>query len=257
MTLGHELIGNGKHRVMVLHGWFGDHSIWSPTYPFLDTDAHTYAFVDYRGYGASRTLPGPYTMAQISADATALADQLGWDSFSVIGHSMGGMAAQRLAIDAPERVRAVVAVTPVPASGAKMPAEALALFESAATSDAAAAMVVEMSLGQRCTPALTRHILRGMRATVDAPVFSAYLKAFTGTDFASEAGGLRCPLLVLYGEHDGGVSAAMVNAVFPALYPAVQLRALPNAGHYPMVEIPPYLVTVVERFLMASDAPAA
>jgi pimeloyl-ACP methyl ester carboxylesterase len=164
------------------------------------------------------------------------------------------MAAQRLAIDAPERVRAVVAVTPVPATGAKMPPEVLAVFESAATDDAAAAMVVEISLGQRCTPALTRHVLRGRRATVDAPVFSAYLKAFTATDFSSEAAGLRCPLLVLYGEHDGGVSGEMVNAVFPSLYPAVQLRVLPNAGHYPMVETPPHLVTVVERFLMAPDA---
>jgi len=256
MTLGHKLLGTGPHRVMVLHGWFGDHEIWSPAYPFLDTQSFTYAFVDYRGYGESRSLSGPYTMAQISADATALADRLGWGRFSVVGHSMGGMAAQRLAIDAPDRIHAVVGVTPVPATGAKMPAPVLAVFEAAATDDAAAATVIEASLGQRCTPALTRHILAGKQSAVEAQVFAAYLGAFTATDFASEAAGLRCPLLVLYGEHDGGVSEEMVKAVYPTLYPAARLQALPNAGHYPMVETPPHLVTVIERFLSAPEAPS-
>ncbi|MDP3085608.1 MAG: alpha/beta fold hydrolase, partial [Rubrivivax sp.] len=93
MTTRHHSIGHGAHKVLVLHGWFGDHGVWAPTFALLDGERFEYVFMDYRGYGASRTVPGAYTMDEIAADALALADQLGWQRFSVVGHSMGGMAA--------------------------------------------------------------------------------------------------------------------------------------------------------------------
>jgi pimeloyl-ACP methyl ester carboxylesterase len=247
--IAHERVGNGPTSVFVLHGWFGDHGIWKPTYPMLDVERFSYHFVDYRGYGASRQLPGPHSMAQISVDVRALAAHLGCSRYAVVGHSMGGMAAQRVAIDAPHAVSAVVGVTPVPASGVPLPAEVLAMFELAATDDAAAAGVVEGSLGQRLTPALTRMILAHTRNTVAPEVFTQYLRAFTATDFSDECAAYAGPLLVLIGEHDQGVSDEFVRATFPKLYPQALLKVLPNAGHYPMVETPAHLVAMIEGFL--------
>ena len=250
--IGHEIIGSGPNRVIVLHGWFGDHGVWSQTYPMLDKSQFTYAFVDYRGYGSSRAISGPHTMAQISKDTIELADGLGWKKFSLVGHSMGGMAAQRVAIDAPDRVESLVAVTPVPATGVPLPTEVLAVFEAAATNDQAAAGVIETSLGNRLSPAFTQMVLSHKKRTVDSAVFSDYLKAFTATNFADQASKLKAPILVLYGQHDGGVSEALVKDIFPKLYPHAKLEALPNAGHYPMLETPAHLVTVAERFMAAN-----
>src|SRR5260221_244306 len=106
LSIGHEVRGEGRRKVLVLHGWVGDHSIWRPTYPFLDEEAFSYAFMDYRGYGLSRTIAGDHSIAEIAMDAVGLADTLGWGHFSVIGHSMGGMAAQRVALDCGSRVTA-------------------------------------------------------------------------------------------------------------------------------------------------------
>jgi pimeloyl-ACP methyl ester carboxylesterase len=255
--VAHDIKGSGGHRVVVLHGWFGDHQVWQPTYPLLDTQQFTYAFLDYRGYGASAGLTGEHSMNEMAQDAIALADHLGWQDFSVVGHSMGGMAAQKVAIEAPDRVRSVVGVTPVPATGAPLPPEVLQFFEAAAHNDEAACGVIATSLGQRLTHTLTLRVLQHMRTTVTPEVFGRYLKAFTATDFSSRAAELKAPLLVLYGEHDGGVSEDMVKAVYPQLYAHVQIEALPNAGHYPMVETPAYLVTVMEQFMRNPTGSAA
>ena len=250
-AIGHEVIGNGPARVLVLHGWFGDHGIWGATYPFLNRERFSYAFMDVRGYGDSRMLAGEYTMAEIAADALALADGLGCERFSVVGHSMGGMAAQRLAVAAGPRIVALVGVTPVPASGVPFPPEIRALFEAARSDDTAALAVIDASLGHCLAPAVGRYVLAHARRTAGAAAFSAYLDAFSRTDFSAQARGLAMPMLVLVGANDGGVSEEFVRATFPALYPQARVELLGNAGHYPMIEVPARLVTEIETFLGA------
>jgi pimeloyl-ACP methyl ester carboxylesterase len=249
MSIGHAVIGNGPQKVMVLHGWFGDHTIWAPTWPFLDKTRFSYAFPDYRGYGASRAMAGSHTMQEIAADALALADHLEWDEFAVVGHSMGGMAAQRLAVDAGARVRAIVGVTPVPASGVPLPPEVDAMFASVVDNDAAGRMVIGGSLGGRLAPAVTEHILQLARRTTTRDAFADYFTAFSKTDFAAQAKSITARMLVLIGEHDGGVSADFVRATFAPLYPHATLEILPNSGHYPMLETPAWLVTRIEGFI--------
>ena len=99
----HQTIGNGPTKVMVIHGWFWDHRVFTPIFDCLDTASYTYAFLDIRGYGNSRKISGEYTIGEVAADAIALADQLGWREFHVVGHSMGGKAAQKVAMDAGPR----------------------------------------------------------------------------------------------------------------------------------------------------------
>jgi pimeloyl-ACP methyl ester carboxylesterase len=118
-----------------------------------------------------------------------------------------------------------------------------------ATSDDAARTVIGASLGERPgTSALVEQVLRLQRSTTDPVAAADYFQAFGRTDFSAEAKRLVSPLLVLVGEHDGGVSQDMVRAVFPPLYPHVQIEVLPGAGHYPMVETPHHLIDTVQRF---------
>ena len=68
-----QIIGSGPHKVICLNGWFGHARGWGPLLHSLDQQHFSYAFMDYRGYGARRGSGGPYTMAQIAQDALALA----------------------------------------------------------------------------------------------------------------------------------------------------------------------------------------
>src|SRR4051794_38363756 len=111
MANSHVVVGSGPHRVLALHGWFGSATGWGWLPDLVDGERFTYAFMAYRGYGGSREMTGSYTVEEIAGDAVALADALGWDRFSLLGHSMGGMAVQRVLAEAPDRVDRLVAVS--------------------------------------------------------------------------------------------------------------------------------------------------
>jgi pimeloyl-ACP methyl ester carboxylesterase len=134
----YKTIGDGPAKVVVIHGWFSDHSVFAPIFEALDTDRYTYAFIDIRGYGNSRDVAGSFTIGEIAADTIALADRLGWNEFHVIGHSMGGKAAQKAAMDASSRVKSIVAVTPVPACALPLDDTTFAFFSKACEDDGAA-----------------------------------------------------------------------------------------------------------------------
>ena len=83
---------------------------------------------DQRGLGGTDVPPGPYTMADYAADASAFLDHLGWARCRVLGISFGGMVAQELAVTWPERTErlALLCTSPGGAGGSSYPLHTLA-----------------------------------------------------------------------------------------------------------------------------------
>ncbi|TKC87855.1 alpha/beta hydrolase [Trinickia terrae] len=242
-------VGTGPHPVIVLHGWFGGARSFAPIEPALDGNRFTYVFMDYRGYGDMQAAGGDYTFDEIANDTLALADALGFDTFSLIGHSMGGAASERVAMLAPERVRMLIPVAPVPSCGVVLDDSRRALFESAAKRVEIRQAIIDRSTGNRLPAIWTRSKAAYSWAHSSPHAFGAYMKAWSRGGFSESVKGAAYPVRVLIGEHDPVYDAALMNATYLAWYPDSTLEVLPNAGHYPMDEVPLALVASVERYL--------
>lgn len=246
--VGCTLHGAGPERVLVLHDWNGDHTTYDPILPYLDGAAFAYAFADLRGYGLSRNLAGDYTIAEIAMDCLNLADALGWGRFHVVGHSMTGMATQRIAVDAPSRLKSAIAVCPLSAAGSPADEAALAFFaRTTADDDAFRRLVTFVSGGLSEQWADAK--LRQCRATVDPACRAGYLAMFSKTNFVDEARGLETPFLVMIGDRDPGLDEAAMRKTFLAWHPNAELLIVRDCGHYPMQERPPFFATAIEAFL--------
>ena len=247
-TIAYTLFGTGHEHVLVLHDWNGDHTNYDAVLPYLDGTAFTYAFVDLRGYGKSKHITGEYTVGEISRDCIAVADALGWHRFHVLGHSMTGMAAQRIAADVRARVKSAIAACPMSAAGSPAPDEALKFFETTTTDDGAFRRLIKFVTGN-LSPQWAEAKLRQNRATVSPACRAGYLKMFSRSNFVEDVRGLATPFLVIVGTNDPGIDEAAMKTTFLAWHPNAELAIIPNCGHYPMQECPPYFATLVENFL--------
>jgi pimeloyl-ACP methyl ester carboxylesterase len=243
------MVGSGDHRVIALHGWFGSALGWGHLADYLNTSQFCYVFPDLRGYGSRKDEPGDFTMAEAAADAIALADELGWERFSVIGHSMGGVAIQHVLDQAPDRVRRLIGVAPVPATGLPLGQSEWSLFSSAAASAHSRRLIVSYSTGGRLTPAFVDRIVGHSLAVADEQAFGCYLPSWARADLLARVKGNEVPVKVITGEYDPSQPAEFMEQAWLQVYPNSELEVLRGTGHYPMYEAPASLAVSIEEFL--------
>ncbi|MFE4515283.1 alpha/beta fold hydrolase [Kitasatospora sp. NPDC056783] len=249
MTIPHHLTGTGDHHVLVLHDWFGTSAGWGPFLDCLDGGAFSYAFLDYRGYGQRKDVPGAYTLAEIASDALALADQLGWDRFSLVGHSMGGKAAQQVLAEAPLRVRKLAGLAPVPAGVYPLDEAGAALFYGAAEDREKRFAILDLVTGQRAGRVwLDRMVDQSLRHST-SEAFGSYVRDWTTADLERRISGNPVPVKVIVGEHDLALTAELMRDTFLSHFPNAELEELGGSGHYPMYEAPVALAASLEGFL--------
>jgi len=233
----------------MLHGWLSDSTIFDQIVPFFDPVKYTLALMDYRGYGTSKEIEANYTIDEIAHDALSIANTLQWSSFHVIGHSMGGIVLQRMALLAPDRIESGIAITPVPASGFDLDANTTNFFQSSAEDDAALTEIFNILTGQRHAHSILKGLMQNTRKSTSPSAFLGYLKAWTQSDFAAEITNIQMPICVIAGMHDGALGPNHMRETYLKQLPNVQLKVIDAAGHYPMLETPFELFNLIETYL--------
>ncbi len=114
----HCVIGGRGPAVLLLHGYPQTHVTWRKVAQQLAQE-FTVIAPDLRGYGASSKPPdgenhAGYSKRAMAKDQIELMEQLGFKSFSVVGHDRGGRVGHRMALDHADRVKRLAVLDIVP-----------------------------------------------------------------------------------------------------------------------------------------------
>ena len=208
---------------------------------------------DQRGLGRTEIPPGPYSMSEYAADAIALVDGLGWDTFRVIGISFGGMVAQEFAVTVPDRIErmALLCTSPGGAGGSSYPLHQLR------TMDVADRARIGMEImDTRFTPEwLAEHPSDRMFAEAMSAAAAAepgserergeveQLAARSGHDVWDRLDRIACPVFIAAGRYDG--IAPLTNAeAMASRIPQAELHVY-EGGHGFFAQDPTALPEVI------------
>ena len=216
---------------------------------------------DYRGLGHSAPLTGPYTMADLAADAAGLLEVAGWATCRVLGVSFGGMVAQEFAVTYPERVErlALACTSAGGAGGSSYPLQNL--LQLPPGERAAAQLKLADSRWDEswfeAHPA-DRALAGGLAAAgqdrpdpATDPGLQAQLEARAGHDVWDRLGAITCPALVGYGNYDG-IAPAQNSVAIASRIRGAEVRGY-DGGHLFLVQDPAALPDY-EAFLQAPSS---
>src|SRR4051812_16829318 len=109
LSLRYEEHGTGQPLIL-LHGGIGTGEMFAPLLPELTAGRRVIA-VDLQGHGGTAGVDRPLRPEVLADDIAAVLDPLGLEQADVMGYSLGGIVALRLAIQHPARVRRLVLVS--------------------------------------------------------------------------------------------------------------------------------------------------
>jgi len=102
INLCYKINGKGQPLIMIA-GFATAKNMWLPLLHSFTKNYRVVTF-DNRGIGSSDKPAGPYSTKMMASDTIALMDHLGIEKAHILGGSMGGMIAQHMTIDHPQRV---------------------------------------------------------------------------------------------------------------------------------------------------------
>ena len=206
--------GSGEPLLLIM-GFGGDHTAWAFQMGALSAKYRVIAF-DNRGVGRTDAPDHPYTTRMMAGDALGLMDALGIDRAHVIGVSMGGMIAQELALERPERVRSLHLGCTLARPDAYM--LGLWLFAPATYAE---------------RPDLVETLLQNALANPFPQSLTGFLRqgeAVVAHDARDRLPAIRCPTLVSVAADDILVPSRFAREIV-ARIPGAELRVIPDAGH--------------------------
>lgn len=231
LTLEYAETGRGRGQVVIfLHGYTDSWFSWSRVLRQLPPRFHGYA-LSQRGHGDSERPATGYEMGDFAADVIAFMDHFEIRKAALVGHSMGSVIAQRVAIDHPDRVSRLVLVGATP-NGANAGVLGLLDVVNALADPIDPAFVREFQASTVFQPIPEAFLDRVVAESLKVParVWQDALEGFVAEDTTAELAEIKVPTLIVWGNQDTVFPLADQQALANGI-PRARLLIYPQTGH--------------------------
>jgi pimeloyl-ACP methyl ester carboxylesterase len=249
-TLYGETWGEGPPLVVALHGWCRTHADFAPSLgPTASPGPLSTLAPDLPGFGATPAPPDPWGSVEYAeAVAKLLEEAVGpgrGPGLVLVGHSLGGRVAVRLAAARPDLVRALVL------SGAPLVSRPGGSRRPPAAYRAVRALRRAHVVSEaRMDRARQRHGSADYRAAQG--VMRDVLVRLVNERYDGSLSALRCPVELVWGGDDTEVPVDTARALAGAI-PQARLTVCPGVGHLLPVTAPVELRAAVDRALVLAE----
>lgn len=247
--------GSGPYLVLA-HSLASNSDLWEPQLPLLEKHFTVLRF-DIRGHGRSPAPAGAYTMRELADDAIALLAERGIEKVTWVSVSLGAMIGQVVALERRDLIeRLVIADT---TSGYPPAAQAAWNERIAHVEHDGMNGVVDGTLGRWFTGSFrTQHPekfqqIREMILATNPAGFIGCGNAIRDFDVKSQTHRIKCPTLVMVGEHDQATPPDMGRSIAASI-PGAKFAVILGAAHQAAVERPSLFNAELANFL---DIPGA
>lgn len=244
-------VGTGPPLLLV-NGYAATGVDWDPA--FIAALAESFAVIcpDNRGMGESELGAAELTIVGMAADLEALLDALGIERATVVGWSMGGFVAQRLAERSPARVAALALLATDPGAPDSLlaaPADWSRLVDHSGTPRERASRLISLLFPPDLAPEIDRQFGEVV-ATAQAQLSPRALRAQEAAMKSwhrveqSRSPGEPLPTLVVHGDLDAVIPAANARAL-ATRWPGARVEILPGCAHAPMAQAPQRVAALI------------
>jgi 3-oxoadipate enol-lactonase len=230
VAVSYTVDGADDAPVVVLSNSLGaTRAMWDPQVPAL---AERYRVVTYdtRGHGESPAPAGPYTLDDLVDDVVALLDEVGAARAHVVGLSLGGMTAMRLAARNPERLHRLAVLC----TSAKADPQGF-LDRAAAARTGGTAPLAPAVVSRWLTPGYAAEHpdlvarLEAMIATADDEGYAACCEVVAALDLREDLARISAPTLVISGWEDPALPPDHQKLIADGIADAELLTVSPGA----------------------------
>lgn len=226
--------------LVLVHGAGGSRLHWPAELRRMD--GATVYTLDLPGHGRSDRR-GCVAVGEYATAVVSLLDAVGVDEAAVVGHSMGGAVAQTLALEVPERVRALVLI----ATGARLRVSRAILESIEADLDGAAELITQYAWSSQADPSL-RELGRETLQTTGADVLLGDFTACDEFDVMDRLADIEAPTLVINGTADM-LTPLKYGRFLVEQIPRGRLVAIGGAGHMVVLEKPEEVADAIREFV--------
>ncbi len=239
--------------IIFLHGYTDSWHSFALNLPRLSREYHVFA-LDQRGHGGSSKDADDYTMESLAADVITFMDAKGIAQATIVGHSMGSLVAQLVAIHHPARLSRLVLI----GGGAQWGNEAIVElheFVQTLTDPVSPNFIADFQTSTVHAP-VPRDFFEEVIAEssrVPTRVWHQALASLVQYDMTSRLAEIVAPTLILWGDHDS-VFSRRDQEILHTHIPHATLLTYAETGHALQWEHPDQFVHDLAQFLLATAA---